>query len=43
MTNLTIKLPKKKAIRLGRHLLVEHGSTRGKIFIDNIKLKRRKK
>jgi len=43
MTNLTIKLPKKKAIRLGRHLTIEHPSTKGKIFVDNIKLKRRKK
>ena len=42
MTNLNIKLPKQKAIRLGKHLLVEHPSTKGHIFIDNIKLKRRK-
>jgi len=43
MTNLTIKLPKKKAIRLGKHLAIEHPLTRGNIFVDNVKLKRRRK
>ena len=42
MTKLIIKLPKQKAMRLGKHLLIEHPSTRNHIFIDRNKLKRKK-
>jgi len=39
---ITIKLDRKKSLRLGRHLEREHPSTKGKILINDKKIAKRR-